>query len=50
MSSNLTKTIPDIKKCLKNDDELFKGIKYGLATNLTKLMLTYESGDLTMTK
>lgn len=50
MSSNITKTIIDIKKCLKNDTELARGFKGLLAANLTKLMLAYESGDLNMTK
>jgi hypothetical protein len=45
MSENMTGSIIDIKECLKNDSEHARGYKVMLATNLTKLMLAFESGD-----
>lgn len=50
MNANITGRIDDIKSCLNYDAELARGYKGMLAANLTKLMISFDLADLSITK
>lgn len=47
---DLSDDTPDIEQCIDNNELLQSGFAGGLQANLTKLMISYNQGDLNSTK